>query len=165
MSCNLTYDKQKISDDSKLFCGKCAILDSGASGHFFRETDSALLERIESDRSAMVSMPNGTTIRSTTSGSLKLSGIPPEARKAYTFGELTEWSLLSLGQLCDAGMTAILDKHSVSVTLGDDVVLSGHRNDSTNGMWMIDFTKPQSACNLYPAGTLARLVSFYHGSF
>ena len=73
------------------------------SGHFLREADSALLEKIESDRSAIVSMPNGTTIRSTTSGSLKLSGIPPEARKAYTFGELTEWSLLSLGQLCDAG--------------------------------------------------------------
>ena len=110
-------------------------------------------------------MPNGTTIRSTTSGSLKLSGIPIEARKAYTFGDLTEWSLLSLGQLCDSGMIVILDKHSVSVTLGNDVVLSGHRNDSTNGMWMIDFSKPQSACNVYPAGTLAKLVQFYHGCF
>ena len=113
----------------------------------------------------MVSMPTGTTIRSTTSWSLKLSGIPIEARKAHTFGDLTEWSLLSLGQLCDSGMIAILDKHSVSVTLGNDVVLSGHRNDSTNGMWMIDFSNPQSACNVYPAGTLAKLVQFYHRCF
>ncbi len=110
-------------------------------------------------------MPNGTTIRSTTSGSLKLSGIPHEARKAYTFGEPTEWSLLFLGQLCDAGITAILDKHSVSVTLGDDIVPYGHRNDSTNGMWMIDFTRTLSACNVYPSGTLSELVQFYHGSF
>ena len=80
----------------------------------------------------MVSMPTGTTIRSTTSGSLKLSGIPIEARKAHTFGDLTEWSLLSLRQLCDSGISATLYKHSVSATLGNDVVLSGHRNDSTN---------------------------------
>ncbi len=110
-------------------------------------------------------MPNGTTIRSTHRGSLKLDSIPPEARKAFTFRDLNQWSLLSLGQLCDAGMKAILDKHSVSITLGDDIVLSGYRNESTNGVWMIDFTKPQSACNVYPTGTLAKLVQFYHGCF
>ncbi len=84
MSCNLTYEKQKISDDSKLFCGQCAILDSGANEHFYKEINSALLEKIESYRSAMVSMPTGTTIRSATRWSLELDIIPREARQAYT---------------------------------------------------------------------------------
>ena len=34
--------------------------------------------------------------------------------------------------VCDSGISATSDKHSVSATLGNDVVLSVHRNDSTN---------------------------------
>jgi hypothetical protein len=110
-------------------------------------------------------MPNGATIRSAQSGYLKLAGIPQEARKAYTFVELDQWSLLSLGMICDAGMKAYLDRHTALITYNGDTVLRGRRDETTRGMWIVELEDDQVLNLLYPTGTIAKLVQFYHGCF
>ncbi len=81
---------------------------------------------------------------SSLSGDLKLNTLPMEARTAHVFNEITSWSLLSLGVLCDAGCTATLISDKLTVNLFDKVVLRGHRDHTTSGMWMVDLTDGQA---------------------
>ena len=52
----------------------------------------------------------------------------------HVFPTLTSSSLLSLGQLCDDGCIAVLDKHEINVYKGKKKVITGHRNVS-DGLW------------------------------
>jgi hypothetical protein len=56
----------------------------------------------------------------------------------------------------------------------DKVVLNGYRDHITHGMWMVDLTQENQTANatlptkemanvVYPTGTMAKLVAFYHG--
>jgi hypothetical protein len=75
-------------------------------------------------------------------------------------------SLLSLGVLCDAGLTVRLDSDKIEIFFKNSLVLSGVRDETTSGMWMTDLPIVQHvAMNIYPTGTIAKLVAFYHGCF
>ena len=110
-------------------------------------------------------MPDGDTIRSAQRGYLKLAGIPREARKAYTFVELDQWSLLSLGMICDAGMEAKFTKSTALITHNGDTVLRGRRDETTRGMWIVEPEDNQALNLLYQSDTIAKLVQFYHRCF
>ena len=113
------------------------------------------------------------TMTSSLSGDLTLSSIPMEARKAHVFNEISSWSILSLGVLCDAGCTATFSHDKLTVNMFDEVVLNGYRDHTTSGMWMVDLTKNNQMLNaarpiepinnVYPTGSIAKLVAFYHG--
>jgi hypothetical protein len=72
-----------------------------------------------------------------------------------------------------AGCTATLSSDKLTVNLFDKVVLRGHRDHTTSGMWMVDLTDETQTANaarpiepinnVYPTGTIAKLVAFYHG--
>ena len=172
--------KNKITDNDSSLTHTCPprkksklIADSGSFGHYLNPGDAKYLTRIEEDVSVTVSMPNDMTMTSSLSGDLILNTIPMEARKAHVFNEITSWSLLSLGVLCDAGCEATLTKNKLIVKMFDEVVLNGYRDHTTSGMWMVDLTenKPmlnaarpiEPINNIYPTGTIAKLVAFYHG--
>ena len=106
-------------------------------------------------------------MKSSHRGYLKLAGIPDDALKSYVLPGLARHSLLSLGVLCDAGMTAHLDSDKIEIFYKEDLILSGVRDSSTSGMWMIDIPVDDQhlANNIYPTGTIAKLVAFYHGCF
>ena len=55
------------------------------------------------------------------------------------YKDLSKWSLLSVGKLCDAGVTAIFTSGTVEAFLEGRVVLKGsvHRQQ-TNGLYMVD---------------------------
>ena len=75
-------------------------------------------------------------------------------------------SLLSLGVLCDAGLTVRLDSDKIEFYYKNSLVLSGVRDETTGGLWMTDLPVTQHvAMNLYQTGTIAKLVAFYHGCF
>ena len=149
------------------------IADSGSYGHYLNPGDAKYLTRVEEDASVTVTLPNDMQMTSSLSGDLNIDSIPQEARKAHIFKELTSWSLLSLGVLCDAGCTATLSSDKLTVNLFDKVVLNGYRNHTTSGMWMVDLTNEiptaiaarhiEPINNVYPTGTIAKLVAFYHG--
>ena len=96
-----------------------------------------------------------------------------EARKAHVLDEPTLCSLLSLGVLCDTGCTTTLSSDKLTVNTLDKVVLKGYRSHTTSGTWMADLTdKTQTANaarliepinNVSPTGTIAKLVTPYHG--
>jgi hypothetical protein len=56
---------------------------------------------------------------------LHLPDLPPAARIAHIFPALGDTSLISIGQLCDAGCTAIFNANSVHIKLEDKLIIQG----------------------------------------
>ena len=113
------------------------------------------------DTSKTVLTPTEETMTSSYRGKLKLKTLPLGAREAYVFKDLTIKPLLSTGVLCDAGCKAIYEKNKLSVFFKDRVVLTGYRNESTNGLWMVDLDPKIGRANaVYPTGMKAKLVAF-----
>ena len=105
-------------------------------------------------------------IKSSHRGYIRLPGVPDVEIEAYVLPDLARHSLLSLGVLCDAGLTAQLDHGSIENFHQTRLVMVGVRNSSTGGLWMIELATTQHvAMNIYPTGTIANLVAFYHGCF
>jgi hypothetical protein len=62
-----------------------------------------------------IKIPNGATIESTHVAEVDLPMLRPAARKAHIVPALDNCSLLSLGQLCDAGYHILLEADTLSV--------------------------------------------------
>ena len=118
-----------------------------------------------------LSLPNGQVIKSTHTATLNLPSLPLAARAAHVFPELTG-SLLSIGMLTDAGLTAIYTADSVTIQDSAGVkVLSGTRSPST----MIDLpanpmSVPQAAVPQFHAAAVihhendSQLIHYYHAT-
>jgi hypothetical protein len=91
-----------------------AIADAGASGHYFNLSASPFLSNIQDALEPLqVSMPNGSRITSTHLGVLQIAG---EGETVHLFREeQLGMSLLSVGKLCDRGMSVIYSKGEVRV--------------------------------------------------
>ncbi len=81
-------------------------MDTGASGHYVAVSDAAHLEGVrEADSPVTVALPDGSSLTSSQEGYLRLQGVPREVRRCHVFSGL-QGSLVSVGRLCDAGMSA-----------------------------------------------------------
>eukprot|EP00978_Attheya_sp_CCMP212_P027606 scaffold92901_cov49-Attheya_sp.AAC.1 len=86
--------------------------------------------------------PNGSNVVSKTQATLNtIPQLPAKAKVARVFEEITSANLLSTGQLCDAGCTAIYTSKDVKFVKGDviidtsgECIIEGKRNP-TNGLW------------------------------
>ena len=121
-------------------------------------------------RGIAVNLPDGRQVQSTHIAELDFPQLPPDARQVHVFPDF-DLSLLSIGQLCDNGMTATYQLDKMQVSKGDEVILTGPRDPST-GLWTIDL--PPSDLNASPtfrAGlsiqnkTHADIVDYYHKAF
>jgi hypothetical protein len=81
-----------------------------------------------------IANPNGTLMYSTHEADLDLPNLPLAARRVHIVPALKSASLLSMGQLCDAGCTVTFDATSVTVFLDKKQILCGGRNRET-GLW------------------------------
>ena len=96
------------------------IADTGATGHYMALEDSKYLTNLNPvEHGILVELPNGSFIKSSHTALLDLPSIPAEARVAHVFPDLKSPSLLSIGALCDHGLTAIYDKHKVFIYDGN----------------------------------------------
>lgn len=86
--------------------------------------------------------------------------------------DLNTHSLISIGQLCDAGCTATVDKDKINISYNEQVVLSGHRSDETT-LWHLAYnpgnTDQHSAIPYYAnasvgTNTTANIVQFFHAA-
>ena len=144
--------------------------DTGSSGHYITVHDSIHLDDVQPTQDPVsVQLPDGTVCQSTHTGYLRLPHLTTTARLAHVLPGFTG-SLLSIGQLCDAGYTAVYT--AVDVTIVDDTnkpVMRGLRSTAT-GLWTLVLngaTVPRAAPHSIAAATTllpsttARLVDFY----
>ena len=150
-----------------------AIADTGASGHYIRSNDPHIKTN-GTKIPILVGLPNGAVLQSTnTTCQLALPQLPTTAREAHIIPGLTHSSLVSIGQLCDAGCQATFDKHKVTITKEQTTLLCGTR-DTRTGLWRIPLnatTPPihesniQQQCNnAYQTKNIAELIAFLHAA-
>ena len=148
-----------------------AIADTGASGHYLRPNDPHI-ETNGTKTPILVGLPNGAVLQSTNKTcKLALPQLPPDAREAHIIPGLTHSSLVSIGQLCDAGCEATFDKQKVTITKDQITLISGQR-DSRTGLWRIPLdiqnmptNTIQYQCNsAYQTNTISDLIAFLHAT-
>ena len=110
------------------------IVDSGATSHTTPEGG----DTFEADEPTLIELPDGNTITSIRLRTIPLevdnTPLPPAATTALAVPGLTK-NLLSVGQLCDIGCTAMFNRQTVTIKLGNTIILTGKR-DRTTGLWM-----------------------------
>jgi hypothetical protein len=90
----------------------------------------------------------------------------PAARKAHIVPALDNCSLLSLGQLCDAGYNILFEANTLSVLDIGKAILTGRRDHST-GMWHITLPSASTSTHMsHHVGkqSTAYLVAFTHAT-
>ena len=144
-----------------------ANAETGSTGHFMSFSDASVLSDIQHARHPVsVTLPDGTIATSTHTASLNIPSLPVLARHVHLF---PNWigSLLSIGLLCDCGLTAVYT--ATTVTLSDSrgaVVLAGTRSALTKNIWLIDLPGPSdlattAAVITEATGTHQQIVDFY----
>ena len=85
---------------------------------------------------------------------LPYNNLPEKARLVHLFPDLKK-CLISLGQLCDAGMTITLTSGIITVSdsKSKEKVLTGKR-DSTDGMWYLNLEAIASTPKKYEANSV-----------
>ena len=92
---------------------KFAYADTGASDNY-APPDAPLLNRTITTMPITVGMPNGQQLESTHKGDLQLNK-PKDALSTHIIPGL-KTTLISIGKLCDAGLTATFNKEEMIVT-------------------------------------------------
>ena len=115
---------------------------------------------------------------STHEAELDLPSLHLAARRVHIVPALHSTSLLSIGQLCDAGCVVTFDAKRVAVTLEDKPILDDMRTPET-GLWQMSLTQssalpppPEPELPLFlhqsfaavQSATPAELVAFAHAS-
>ena len=135
-----------------------------------------LLSSMTSDQPNTLSQskPDGSTTTSTHEGHLPFPNIPRAACHCHLFPSF-RGSLLSIGRLCDAGMTARFTASDVHITTSDGhQVLHGRRTPDLP-LWMFDLdtTQPAAAkpipftpqaATVTPMSTAKDTVAFLHAT-
>jgi hypothetical protein len=82
-------------------------------------------------------MLDGTAIQSAAQTSLHLPSIPASAQIVHLFPQFKNHSLLSIGQFCDVGCSAVFTKTNVTISdSNNQIVLQGNRDPQTK-LWMM----------------------------
>ena len=117
-------------------------VDSGASRHFIREEDRNILKQLKTvDKGPRAVLPNKKSISPTHTGALSLhQRISRNASSALVYPDISNESLLSVGQLCDDGCLAVFTDEHVYITKQNELLLKGDRN-TTDGLWDIPLKK------------------------
>ena len=110
-----------------------AIADSGCTAHFCTITAHVVNKR-PTKNPISIRNPNGTIMYSTHEADLDLLDLPLAARHVHIVRALSHFSLLSMGQLCDAGCRVTFDTCAVTVHHHERVILTGAR-DTATGLW------------------------------
>ena len=117
-----------------------AILDSGCTSHYLR-TDAPVLNHRRASPPHVVRLPDGGSIQSQTVADLPIASLPKPAQHAHLFDGLRMFSLLSVGQLCDAGcLLSFTD--SLALVVFRDVPIMVAARDPTTKMYVLDLRSP-----------------------
>ena len=126
---------RKIYDVRKENSKDWAVLDSGATSHFL-VIDATATKVTPATNPVTVTIPDGSTLKSTQVRKLDLPQLPMAARIGHVIPGLASRSLISVVQLTDAGCGVYFLKHCVTVTYRGRVVLEGAKDINTK-LWMV----------------------------
>ena len=142
------------------FSQQNAILDTGATAHYV--TTAAPVSNIETAAApTSVNLPNGTVITSHQQAQLNFSNLSESASRAHVLPTLKH-NLLSIGQLCDNGMTALFSKNTVVIQKEGKTIIQGQRNHS-NGLWTTPL--PTHTCNMtYMSQNIKNMTKFMYAA-
>ena len=114
-----------------------AKADSGATFHFLKPTHrKAMTDIVELKNGPKALLPNDQTIQASCEGHLSFDKISRHASKAFVYPDLSNESLLSIGQFCDDDCIAIFTKTNVYIVKDSNLVVEGFRNRA-DGLWDI----------------------------
>jgi hypothetical protein len=122
----------------------------------------------KTSRPIPVHLPDKSTMSNTHEGCINVPQLLPEACKAYLFHDMQS-SLVSIGQLCDAGCITTFDKDTVNIRKDGAVILQGTR-DPTTGLWTVDLQAQPAqphlvqhvAMSVIAAETIGERIAFLH---
>ena len=120
-----------------------AIADTGCTAHFF--TIDALYHNARpAPKPISIQNPNGSIMTSNTIADIRLPNLPasfpPSALQIYVVPALQTKSLMSLGQLCDAGCSIKLTSTTLEVMYNDTCILQGTRTELSK-LWHVDLSE------------------------
>ena len=128
-----------------------AKIDSGATHNYIKYDHNHVLQHTKKLFNGPVAyLPDKTTIKADRQGILPLHpSLSTTAQKAFSFPDLKNESLISVGQLCDDNCKVIFDKTSVKVTKNNVTILKGRRSP-TDKLYDIDLncTNPSKGSNV-----------------
>jgi len=101
--------------------------------------------------------PNGAVMYSTHTAEINVPSLPRSARVCHIVPGLRLYSLISIGQLCDAGCEVLFLTASVSIGFQNTVIMQGARARDT-GLWHLDLTRPSLPLGTPPI-TMSSLLS------
>ncbi len=160
--------KQLFATPSLSSSSSTIILDSGASGHYFQLSDSHLLQDIMPvGQTVRIHLPDSSFMDATHVASLKLPCIPTSASKVYLFPKLAG-SLISVSQLCDAGLSVHFSSAEVTVlNPQNNIVLRGHRTGTLYNLQLEECIAEIGTCEanrVIRHTSQAERVAFYHAA-
>ena len=146
-------------------------MDTGATHHFFTKSSTPSLSNVHLVADGIrVLLPNNAVIESTHKANINIPTLPPAATTAHLFPSLASGNLLSVGQLCDYGCTAQIDKDTATISFQNHPILRGTRNPNTK-LWHLNNTSSTATSPTSPSvnasigtpSTAAR-IRFYHAA-
>ena len=120
--------------------------DSGATGHYLRKSKEKILSNLQNatPSDTTIRLPDQRKIKPSTTGNLPIP-LPSKATKATVYPALKSASLLSIGQLCDVGCSALFTKEALKIfNTSNDLILIGHRNPS-DSLWGVNLSSSQQS--------------------
>ena len=116
------------------------ILDSGASSHFLC-LEAPMDDMQVASNPVLVTIPDGTQVRSTHVCKLRLPQVPEKGRFGHVLPGLSRHSLVSVVRLCNAGCEITFSKIECIVKYRGRIVLRGKKCTRT-GLWMVPLDQP-----------------------
>ena len=83
-----------------------AVIDTGCTANTLR-SDAPVTNIDTTPPTQYVGTPTGATMKSSAADLISQPQLPEEARRAHVYPDLKYKSLVSVGQLCDSGYTAV----------------------------------------------------------
>jgi hypothetical protein len=147
-----------------------AIADTGCTSNF-GTIDAPVLNKRPTTNPITIRNPNGSTMTSTHEADLDLPMLPPAARHIHIVPDLACTSLISMGQLCDAGCTIAFTATTITVSNNGTIVLTGHRTPLTR-LWHFTLPTPSPLPTLpsnYALASIgfatpAEIIAFAHAA-
>eukprot|EP00956_Cyclotella_meneghiniana_P022201 scaffold41617_cov75-Cyclotella_meneghiniana.AAC.6 len=134
-----------------------AILDSGASGNYLTEKAPTENKRAIHDQ-IRVTLPDGTTLKSSHQCSIQNKQLPPKAREAYII----------------PGCKIQFQKDNCNIIYNNTIVMKGYKN-ANNGLWYVPLKNENNqeqqviiqddrniAASAQHTSTMAETIQFLH---
>lgn len=145
------------------------IVDSGSTAHYCT-VDLPVENKRECKDNICIKAANGTIMRATHVAELNYPNLPAAAKRVYVVPELAGRTLISVGQLCDAGCNIQFDAEKCRIQYRGETILYGTRGQGST-LWQLDqpimetiMRSHEAAAAMHSNNTAAEIVRFMHAT-